>query len=195
MAAMVRKTWFFIKNCPLAERCSAQSRKKANLWGSTEDEARDALKVHLMRSGCHQLDDEVAHRFAEQAEVESYSDDEDAPPGEGEPPQKRARRATQPVDVAAVVQETLRQVSSQSMRPAPPAFAPPLHLASRPSSSSGSTTIRIGQLQQAIDAVTRAGSAAKQAQRISAAAARAFGDEAAALDEAKEALESILQST
>ena len=56
------------------------------------------------------------------------------------------------------------------------------------------TTIKIRpvQLQQAVDAVNRASTAAKQAQRLCATAARAFGDEAIALDECKNTLEAAL---
>ena len=54
-------------------------------------------------------------------------------------------------------------------------------------------TVRRSELTLVFDSISRAATAARQAQRISANAARTFGDEASALDEARSALQDLLQ--
>ena len=54
-------------------------------------------------------------------------------------------------------------------------------------------SVRRSELALVYDSICRAATAARQAQRISASAARAFGDEAAALDEARTTLDELLQ--
>ena len=53
--------------------------------------------------------------------------------------------------------------------------------------------VRRSEVVLIYDSICRAATAARQAQRISASAARAFGDEAVALDEARGALHDLLQ--
>ena len=60
-----------------------------------------------------------------------------------------------------------------------------------PASSSGYVHMRVHEFQAAIDCVNRAMNSALQAQRLAAAAARAFGDEVKALNEVRENLETI----
>lgn len=197
--AMVRKTWFFVQGCPAGHECSVQSRKKAAMWGETEEAARDACKVHLMRSGSHSYSEDDAQNLSDSAEVNTYEGDDAEFDQQPEPNRERSPRrgkgehgfgkaAWKGHLVQQTVQETLQALASSSsdlslIRPS-----------STRASATGSMPIRVVQLQEAIDAVSRAATAAKQAQRISASAARAFADEAAALDSCKTTLEAVLSS-
>ena len=193
---MVRKTWFFVQGCPAGNECSIQSRKEAAMWGETEEAARDACKVHLMRSGSHSYSEDDAQNLSDSAEVNTYEGDDQQPepnrersPHRGKGEHGFGKAAWKGHLVQQTVQETLQALASSSsdlslIRPS-----------STRASATGSKPIRVVQLQEAIDAVSRAATAAKQAQRISASAARAFADEAAALDSCKTTLEAVLIST
>ena len=60
------------------------------------------------------------------------------------------------------------------------------------SSSSDTVTIRVTELQQCADACYRAAQAAKHAQRLSASAAQAFGNESQTLEQCGEILKTMM---
>ena len=192
---MVRKTWFYVPECPLAGDCSRQAFKKAQCFGETEEAARAAVRRHLEASGLHKLSHHEAGEWAAYATIIAFSEEE---PEEDEleveveldePPQKRQRGGSSGGKggqgkgdkgkkdfIANVVKETVQQLGSSA----------------RGSSGSGVVTVRRAELQMAVDSMARAATAAKQAQRISTTAARAFGDEAAAFEECRVKLELLL---
>ena len=46
-------TWYYIDKCPCKEDCSAQSWKKAKVWGYTKNECKKQLEHHLTISTLH----------------------------------------------------------------------------------------------------------------------------------------------
>ena len=179
------KVRFFAKECPLKESCSAHSWKKARACGDTEQECREAVIRHLMRSGHHELSFSDAVNMGNLRIIETY-EEEDEPDA---PAPKRM-----PIDNSNI---------ALAATPAPKR-APPLRpdaanlMLSRSSSagivpaiSSGYIYMRVREFQAAIDCVSRACSSASQAQRLALAAGRAFADEVSALNEVKANLEAI----
>ena len=208
--------WFGCPSCPLADACNATSFKKANCWAQSEDDARLAVKQHLIRSSHHFVPEPEAEILSAEAQIDVTEVDDEAEqnaigarvrPREQEVADQEAKKlrregqgkgygkgkgkwAAGP-SVHDVVAETLRQVQAAPHQPLQLQTIDTLHSLG---SSMASVTIRHGQMQQAVDAVGRASTAAKQAQRLCSSAARAFGDESLALDECKNLLESILNS-
>ena len=66
---------FYIRECPHKDCCSDKAWKKSKPWSfDTKEGAIDMLKMHLMNSSLHQLDEAEAQLLAEEAPVESYID-------------------------------------------------------------------------------------------------------------------------
>ncbi len=178
---MAGQVYFYAKECPLSEQCSAQSWKKASCWGETEEGAREQLVRHLMTSGHHKLSKTDAQSMAELATMEEYYEEEEA----GPPAKKQAVGA-------AIGAKAAQQASSQALLPRLAAGMPSSHSSGlMPASSSGLIFLRVHEFQSSIGCVNRALHSAQQAHRLSLAASRAFADEVAALTEVKQSLEAI----
>ena len=200
------KRWFYIKACPLIEQCTSQSRKKANLWGETKQDALQALVTHLVRSAHHTIERSEAASLAELAEVSEYeeevpSEDEGSVVTERERTPRRengnvrGKGKSQTQLIKETVAETVRVMAGTNPPIGAKSASSTSTLALHAQGPSFGVEIRSGMLQTAIDAIGRACHAAKQVQRISSAAARAFQDEVVALQEEKEAFETIKFST
>ena len=162
------REFFFVEECPCAEECTQAAWKRASVWGWTHEKAKAQLVLHLVNSGHHEMTEEDAANLAEMVELKSSSC-------------KRRRVGAQ---------EPIGQEGSAA-NALPP--APVLAIPRGPSSSSpGLVTVRIGELQAISDAVGRATTAARQAQRVAAAAATAFSDEATVLADAKAAVDRLI---
>ena len=183
--------YYYCKECPFKTDCTKQSWKKAQVSTDSKEEAVAALKRHLMQSSLHLLDENSAQIFAADADYGTYEDDE--------PPHKKHKAEEEGTSksknkISAVVAETIRQMSEGTSSSSSAAtLVPRPHSADGASAASAASntvvSLRKGQLQQAIDCVARAATAAKQAQRLAASAARAFADEALALESCKASLE------
>ena len=167
--------FFYAKECPLSEACSLISWKKAQCWGYTEEECKAQVAKHLMGSGHRSLGKADAETWAESAEMVEDTYDEK----ESEDMLTRTRKRRAIASVPASVPEASAMASSSS--------------GMVPATSSGFIYFRQHEFQAAVDCVNRAANAAGQAQRLAAQAARAFGDELAALNEVKANLETIQQ--
>jgi hypothetical protein len=70
-------SYFFIEACPLAgddgSGCSHASWKNASVWGWTPEECQNQLKIHLMRSGHHHLNEEDANTEVCLAEIKELT--------------------------------------------------------------------------------------------------------------------------
>ena len=66
---------FYIRECPLKDCCSDKAWQRNKPWSfDTKEGAIDKLKMHLMNSSLHQLDEVGAQLLAEEAPVEYYID-------------------------------------------------------------------------------------------------------------------------
>ena len=210
---MASRSWFWVKVCPRAEACSEQAFKRAKVWGWTEQEARDRLSQHLQASSLHEMSEEDAKGIADGVDLEeailrreeATHVDEQAPPPVAPPVAPTWPKAPSPVassatSTAAIVAETLRQAG---LSPATPTSSPgtTLDIGSRvlppPQNDTqvvpATNVVRRADLVAAVDALKRAQTAARQAHRLSLAAAEAFNNEAQVFQESQGALESILR--
>jgi hypothetical protein len=154
-----------------------------------------------MTSGLHRMSAEDAESFAQPAKMEPWEkehQEEDQQPKWKKPKTVIGARPSPlaPQEVAEVVAATVRQMQSSGSTGS--AHAPSTALTRWTPTILGGPAevieIRSGILQKCIDSTSRAATSAKQAQRMCASASRAFGDEAAALDQCTETLQSILHS-
>jgi len=170
------KTMFFIRHCPMNVSCSSQSFKRAQVWGPTEQEARDRLLRHLTVSGSHtDIDYDDARTFVQLAEVETYTERER--PAElaiGAKRQKLAPGPKQPTTPPSLVLAAAGAAAASSS-----------------DGYSGRISMRETELTAVMDCVSRAQNAAQQAHLLAMGAANAFADEAAVLAEALANLRSI----
>ena len=164
--------YYYFRTCPLCDDCSVQSFAKAKCWGWTEDEAKEQLAAHLIKSGLHELDAEPAWAIVEAATLEV---------GDGSKWKKGRRDA-----------HALAKVQA----------APPAKGLKRPGSSTelavgirgsgnGGVFVSKEKLQMVIDSLARASTSAKHSQKLAAAAAEAFGAEATVLAETKATFEAM----
>ena len=72
------KVRFFAKECPLKESCSSHSWKKARAWGESDQECREQVIRHLIKSGHHELSYSDAVNIGNLAIVESYEEEDEA---------------------------------------------------------------------------------------------------------------------
>ena len=192
--AKAAKVYFYCVECPLGGQCTKSSQKKASMFGETLEEAQDAVARHLMVSSYHGMGDVEAMALAQGAEYDTYEAQEEPPPKRqrGDDKGGKGKSKESSKSVADTVAETLRQLSGAGRALMPLESTVP---AVAVDTSGPVVHIRSGQLVQAVDCLNRACTAAKSAHRLAASAARAFGDEAAALEASKIALESLLPSS
>lgn len=199
------KTWYFIRECPLQEQCSAAAWKRARVYSDTTDGAIEKCARHLKVSSSHALSAEDAHNIANLAMVESYSAAAEEEEEEQQQTAKRQKKSERPRQVQALGHRD-QQLVERAVEVAIDRVAA--------ASSSGSgmggqlvvarslsmdmrgmkIQLRMTELQAAIDCASRALRAVKEAHRITLAASRSFATEAEALGEAVANLESVLQT-
>lgn len=202
--ASEKKTWYFIRECPLKEQCSSAAWKRAKVYSDTMDGAIEKCARHLKVSSSHVISEDDAFNMATLALVESYTaaaDEEE----EEQQVAKRQRRSEQPRQVQALGHRD-QQLVERAVEAAIDRVAA--------SASSGSgmgghlvvartlsmdmrgkkVQLRVTELQAAIDCASRALRAVKEAHRITLAASRSFATEAEALGEAVANLEAVLQT-
>ena len=191
---MASYTYFEIDECPLADECTQAHFANAKCWGHTQAEARDRVMAHLLGSGLHQAYRRKRKDYEKLVEgctvkekdwptepapkarrhAQPYSDKREAPKGAGVP-----RSPPQAVDQAPAQQPIA--ASSQSvtlLRPSPKACSMPPQ-----------------EYKTIIDACARACQAAKHAQRLSAAAANMFAEEAMVFKDVQNFMEAKLAFT
>ena len=169
------KQFFFLTECP-EPSCSHASFKKAGVWGYTVDDAKVRLVHHLTKSSYHSLSKAEATDMAENVAWElsgEHEEDEQQVPQCKRPRPSEPRPPAIPPDMSVRIEQALA-----------PFGGPPV--------MGESVTIRRVEFQGIVDSVNRATVAVRQCQRLSAAASRAFADEASHLDSVKATLENIL---
>jgi len=147
-------TYWFCKSCPHASECSPQAWKRAQVWGWTQSEAQASLVKHLTASGLHGVEEDLAVTLAELAEYEEA----EAPPqkrprvdhGQGKGFQGWGKDPPGQAPIGAPVSSSLVSMSSSAMQP----------------SNTGTITLRREQLASAVDALSRAYTSARAAQRL-----------------------------
>jgi hypothetical protein len=133
------------------------------------------LVLRLVNSGHHEMTEEDAANIAALVELKSSSC------------KRRRVGAQEPIGQEGSASNSVAAVANAL----PPAAV--LAIPKAPSSCPpGVLTIRIGKLQAISDAVGRATTAARQAQRVAAAAATAFSDEATVLVDAKASVDKLI---
>jgi len=165
--------YYYFATCPLYDDCSAMSWSKAKCWGWTEDEAKEQLFQHLVRSGLHELDPEEAWAQVEAATLEV---------GDGSKWLKKGRR-----DAHALAKVQAAPPSKGLKRPS---SSTELAVGIR-GSGNGGVFVSKEKLQLVIDSLARASTSAKHSQKLAAAAAEAFGAEATVLAETKASFEAM----
>ena len=174
------RCYFWAKQCPMQEGCSNQSWKKAQRWGDAAEACRAQVVKHLMTSGHHNLNHADAVELANMVDImEGTYEEEES----GELTRARKRRAIGARGEFGALEASAPEATSMGSS----------STGIVPATSSGYIYFRQHEFQAALDCVNRAANSAGQAQRLAAAAARAFGDELAALNEVKANLETIQQ--
>jgi len=105
------KVYYYIKECPLPEDCSAQAFKRAGIWDHTDADCRTRLVNHLMNSSKHNLDRQYAMELAEVAEVLQCEMDDD------EPAAKKARHHVDDRDETTMSRPSFAGPRPPSIRP------------------------------------------------------------------------------
>ena len=175
--------YFYIKKCPKGG-CSESSWKKAQVWGWTEEECREALQRHLEKSSYHcmisahdvkQCMQDVVVRESEYVQ-------------QGEEPHKRRR-----VDDAASAQAS---DAAPPLTPHPPAMPPPPSLRPaladsppQPAPQVPQTFVMQGSMiEQIVFILTRAQQGVRACTRLSSATASAFADKYENIENVKKGL-------
>ena len=163
MAGVARDgpTYFMVSKCPLDHECNPKNFANWKVWGKTEDECRAQLMRHLKESGLHAACEEedgdrsdMYGNIVAAAEVQEVLWDQ---------PKKGTKRAVSPP-------------AQRPSHPPPRSSTPPV---------GGLSLIPMSRMQikELAEAAARAQKAAQNAARLSAAAASAFSDEAAAFQD------------
>lgn len=167
--------------CPLGQQCSKKGRQLGRF--ASEDAARQHLYNHLAMSGYHSdLSDTHIAEVVQNAEVSHWTEIE----GEDGQQQNRVTKRPRVAEVSSLqtaitsgvsqAVETLAEASHSAGRASD---VEPLAMAPRGSMARDSEVlVSVPRMKQVIDNPRRAESAARQAARISHAAATAFEAEA-----------------
>ena len=200
------ETYFQIVDCPLSHECNEKNFAQWRPWGKTPEEAREQVVKHLMGSGLHKdvaaddemRDQEFYERLVAECEVHEF---QWTPP----PPPKKSKKGEKRKPPSWLKNE-IPLTPSSPVEP-PPGFtatgsAEPASGSAAPSSKSGGAPpaadegamelfrsraimMKVTNMEyRAItDAAGRAAKAARNAQRLSTAAAGAFAEEAAIFED------------
>lgn len=188
--------YFRARACPDLDNCTAPAWKRAACWGWTEQECRAAILKHLRRSTLHaDMPDEDCMILSDDARLERIEYDSEPGPIEGPPPRKRHRSARHeadtdvPVDVEEEIELRTREIAAEREPQNQLAVA----MVPRTPPRRPTTTIPTELLKNVSDALTRAHTAARHAQRLSTAAASAFSTEAEVIKEVHDTVEAVLR--
>ena len=204
--ATMATSYHVFMECPLKHECSEASFKKASCWGWTPEEAKERLKTHLMKSGNHKHNDFTDDTV--ETILESVMGELQELPWT--PANKGKKRhlhydgydggaqydgGARPYDshTSSVVWETLRQLDARDK----PSDSQAMQLAQpqpkrKPQEKEKGVTLRVEQARLCRDALTRAHTAARHAQRLCSAAATAFSDEAETIAEAQKIFNKLI---
>jgi len=157
--------------CPQKDKCSDQAWKRANIWGWTKEEVHDELVRHLVQSSRHNMEKEEAEALVETVECDTANWDEEAE-AQFQQATKRRRQGSSygggskgSASTADVVACTIAHLQQQGGVPGVgPSMATSFAQVLNP--RGGTMTIRKDQFQAAIDALHRAQTSAKNAQRL-----------------------------
>ena len=186
-------TYVYCAACPYAEQCSDTAWKRAAVWGWDECECKLRLKQHLGTSGKHSsLDEDDVLLAVETAEyiVEPWQEPQPSKKRrtEGAPP---AAGSVDAASIASAVVEAVAKASSSSGGIANPSSASSAIL---PMSASPGDSVLVPRqlLSAAVDALGRAQTSSRSAQRLLEAGITTFGNEAQVFHEVKTTLASLL---
>ena len=191
--------FYEIEQCPHAEECNSKNFANWKPWGNTPSEAQEQVVLHLLGSGLHKAhatEDSGRDRVYYEMIVQTCTVVEK---DWVEEPAKKARRHAPPSSSGTVAPTGV-------LIPMTPPGPPPEHLqpaqARPPSAASASAlaasavallrstqtacTVTGMEYKSIIDACGRACKAATNAQRLSAAAAGAFAEEAAIFEDVQQ---------
>ena len=178
--------YFYIKKCPRGG-CSETSWKKAQVWGWTEEECRDALRRHLEKSSYHcMISADDVNQCMQDAVVRESEYIE-----QGEEPHKRRRvddaaSAPQASDAAHLPSSQ----GSYSATPPPPSLrGPALADTPQPAPRVPATFVMQGSMvEQIVEILARAQQGVRACARLASQASTAFADEYENIEDAKRAL-------
>ena len=148
------------KECPFADQCSPQAWKRAAVWGYTRGEAEERLVKHLMSSGLHGFAKEDAESVAGVADFEDGDWEEDTPAQE-EPRQKKLKREF----YGQRAQGSAGEGSSGSASQGGTVAVAKSEAGAAATYGRGNITVRREVLCSAVDALSRAVTASKNAAR------------------------------
>ena len=172
-------TYYEVKVCPYAEECNARNFAGWKCWGCSPEEARAKVVDHLLGCGLHKeyaKEDPTRDRAFYELMVESTEVVEKTWPEPAQPKRRRDAAPSTPPDGPQTLQLQVRDRGDASNRG--------LALATR--SSAVAARLTNMEYKSITDACVRASKAARNAQRLSAAAASAFAEEAAVFEDIAE---------
>ena len=197
------RRYYYVKECPLRDECSAAAWKKAAVWGYEAVVCRFQLQEHLQKSGKHRLTEAQATELALSANLEEgeYKEEparkkqkvEEATAPKPNPDQTGFPPPPPPVPAGIVAAIAGEAAGSTAAVAAASPRTPPMTGGGLFSASSGSRGIFVRKdiLDALIDSCGRAAAAARSAQRLSAAAAQSFGDEASIMESVQVRLKTV----
>lgn len=195
--------YFKAQCCPDQERCSDASWDRAKVWGYTEEEARQKLKEHLENSSKHNqnLEPEEIEVMVQSAEVvEAEWAQPVAKKSRMSSPDKQAAASAAATEIAAAATRSAVQsivgelfAGGSAVKPLLAASCKALSLPPVEKRGIATVTVRTEVIKHVVDALDRAHTAARHAQRLSQAAASAFSSEAEIMMETKQVLAALLQ--
>lgn len=202
--AMTSRTCFFVRECPCSDRCSTQAWKRAAVWGYSQEEAREKLIKHLIRSGVHLLPKPDAALMANLAEYDSYEEEveqveghqEEGAADHSEPIAKRPRPSASSVEqiVSATVRALTASNASSSISSNQSSSSVLMLRTPPPSMSMASISVPVSEVEAMMEITEKARDSALRANKLALSAARAFADEASALEAARINLRDMLNS-
>jgi hypothetical protein len=181
--------WHYYTRCPLEFQCSKSA------WAKVDADTdplnlKAKLRHHLMSSSLHSetVKGMDIEELISSTEVQQHCEDP-RPCPQPKTKQRTNQGGASSSGNGGITPQMLQSMISQAVQGRD---GPPTQLVSQQPASRagplGTTVVRKTQLQQAVDCVGRAATAASHAQRLAASAAAAFGEEHANLQSARDTL-------
>jgi len=215
-ACAAAAVYYHIETCPMAEECNEANFASWRPWGRSEDEARHQVLKHLTRSGKHTEQEKKtgdgSRRDMYCALVEACDCvEKEWEPAEGqgkkrkrgggydaggsswEDPSGEATTTSKAMEMAHKMLDDLQRINAacpKAIGAKPPPQEATAIARRRP--ASGGVWMSTQEFKEVCDSLGRSSKAARNAQRLSSAAAQAFGEEALIFEDVKAFMEAKL---
>ena len=178
--------WYRANACPLVGNCSPPSWKKASCKGWTKEEVRERVYKHLVNSTLHQTEPGLARECANAVKIEEVVwTESEAEAWEESIAENEKNKTDRKQKRKAEIHDERRPSQAQRVDPSILRLGSLGQIGLR--EAPRDVEVRIGQVRNAVDSLSRGAEACDAAGRLLAHASKAFAEESERMKQCRDA--------